>query len=96
MSNDDIVWYYSVLDTTEMTKDELQTALNRFTDSIMPSEVCHSDGKLLVIRYQSALNRAGHNNVLAERLSNTVAKAAATNLRKAGYQTDSFNFANKE
>lgn len=65
MKDEDVVWLYKVFDTSEMGKDELQEELNKFSKGIAPHEIVHSDGKLLVIRFQSLLNRNAFLSVLA-------------------------------
>lgn len=66
MKDEDVVWLYKVFDTTEMEKDSLQKELDNFSNGIAPHEVVHSDGKLLVVRFQSLLNRNAYLNALAD------------------------------
>lgn len=57
--NDEIVWLYKVYDITNLAAEDLQKELDKWSESIMPHETVGMNGNLLIIRYQSALNRKG-------------------------------------
>lgn len=57
--NDEIVWLYKVYDITDLAAEDLQKELDKWSESIMPHETVGMNGNLLIIRYQSALNRKG-------------------------------------
>lgn len=57
--NDEIVWLYKVYDITNLVAEDLQKELDKWSESIMPHETVGMNGNLLIIRYQSALNRKG-------------------------------------
>lgn len=65
MNDEDVVWLYKVFDTSEMEKDELQRELDKFSNSLTPHEIAHSNGNLLVVRFQSALNRNAYLKAVA-------------------------------
>ena len=54
--NEDIVWLYKVLDAKEMTHEQLQNELDRWSKHITPHELIQQGDKL-IIKYQSGLNR---------------------------------------
>ncbi|MBE9894818.1 hypothetical protein G8C15_05635 [Enterococcus casseliflavus] len=69
MKDEDVVWLYRVFDTSEMGKDELQKELDKFSNSLTPHEIAHSDGHLLVVRFQSALTRNAYLKAAANTMS---------------------------
>lgn len=54
--NEEVVWLYKVLDTDNMTAEELQAELDRWSNNVMPHELIQQNDKL-VIKFQSGLKR---------------------------------------
>lgn len=62
--DEDVVWLYKVYDTSGMTADQLQDELNKWSNNVTPHEVIGMNGNLLIIKYQSGLNRKGYFDAL--------------------------------
>lgn len=58
--DEDVVWLYKVYDVTKISSEELEKELESWSDWITPHEVVGMNSNLLIIRYQSMLNRQGY------------------------------------
>lgn len=57
--NEEIVWLYRVLDTKNMSAEQLQSELDKWSNHITPHELIQQDGKL-IIKFQSMLTRQAY------------------------------------
>lgn len=63
--NEEVVWLYKVLDSKNMSVNELQVELDKWSNSVMPHELIQQDDKL-IIKYQSVLNRNAYFSAMIE------------------------------
>lgn len=54
--NEEVVWLYKVLDTDNMSAEQLQQELDKWSNHVMPHELIQQYGKL-IIKFQSGLKR---------------------------------------
>lgn len=60
--NEEVVWLYKVLDTDNMSAEQLQQELDKWSNHVMPHELIQQDGKL-IIKFQSGLKRDAYFSV---------------------------------
>lgn len=60
--NEEVVWLYKVLDTDNMSAEQLQQELDKWSNSITPHELIQQGDKLIV-KFQSGLKRDAYFSV---------------------------------